>query len=409
MPVFEYTALNSKGKNVSGILDCDSAQVARQKLQSQGVYPVAIKEVSDGISKQGGTSTLSFSLFSKVKKTEITMITRQLATLLNAGFPLVGAIDTLIPQAESKAFQKTLSQIKDSIEEGSSLAAALSEYPNVFSDVYINMVRAGEASGTLEIVLERLADISENQVALTNKVKSALIYPAFMTFAGASVLFVMMTFIVPNLTKMFTDTGKELPAPTKILMGLSQFMNSYWWLIIILIVIAVIGISSFAKTEKGTYLIDKNMLRLPLFGGLAQKLAAARFSRTLGSLLENGVSMMSALEVVRNVVGNVILAEAIEAASKEVEQGHELGVAIEATRVFPYLSVQMIKVGEQSGELETMLKKVADVYETEVETTLSGMTALLEPLIILLMAVVVGFILFAICLPIFEMNELVKR
>jgi general secretion pathway protein F len=408
MPVFEYTALNNKGKSVSGILDCESAKAARQKLRTKGVYPVKLTELADVSSGKGSGKTVSLSFFNKVKSAEIAMMTRQLSTLLGAGFPLVSAIETLIPQTATQAFRKVLSHVKDSIEEGGSLAGAFGEYPNVFSEIYINMVRAGEASGTLEIVLERLADISENQLALTKKVQTALIYPAFMTVAGSGVLFVMMTFIVPKLTSIFTETGSALPTPTKILIATSDFLSAWWWLLAIILVLLISGFSSFRKSKKGRYVLDRIVLGLPLFGDLAAKLAAARFARTLGSLLENGVSLMNALEVVKNVIGNVILSEAVEEAAKEVEQGHELGVAIEATGAFPYLSVQMIKVGEQSGELENMLNKVADVYENEVESTLTGLTTLLEPIIILAMAVVVGFIIFSICLPIFEMNELVK-
>lgn len=408
MPVFEYTALNEKGKNVSGIIDCESVLAARQKLRSTKIYPVSIKEVDEHGQRKEKGRLPSFRSFSRIKPSEISMMTRQLATLLTAGFPLVKAMDTLIVQTESPVFKKTLSRIKDSIEEGKSFAEALSEYPGAFSPIYINMVRAGETSGTLEIVLDRLADIAENQAALNSKIKAALAYPVFMVIIGAVVLFLLITFVVPNMTSIFSDMGQVLPLPTRILIGTSDMLSSWWWLLALLLVAAGAAFSVFRKSDKGSYLIDKAILAVPLTGNLALKLAVARFSRTLGSLLSNGVSMMAALEVVKNVAGNILISNAISDAAKEVEQGHELGLALNALKVFPYLSVQMIQVGEQSGELETMLDKVADVYEKEVEASIIGMTALMEPAIILGMGVVVGFIVFSICLPIFEMNQLIK-
>ncbi|MBU1170584.1 MAG: type II secretion system inner membrane protein GspF [Proteobacteria bacterium] len=408
MPVFEYTALNAKGKNVSGIVDCESARVARQKLRATRIFPVTIKELSHPTKKTEKGSLPAFRPFARVSNSEITMMTRQIATLLTAGFPLVTAIDTLIKQTGSPAFQKIISRVKDSIEEGKSFAAALSDYPGTFSQVYINMIRAGEASGTLEIVLERLADISESQSALTSKIKAALVYPLFMAFIGTVVLFLLLTFVVPNMTTIFSDMGQTLPLPTRILIGTSDLLSTWWWIIALLFAGAIYGFTTFKKTEKGALMVDRFLLNLPIVGDLVTKLAVARFSRTLGSLLENGVSMMSALEVVKNVAGNIIISKTIAGATKEVEQGHELGVALSATKTFPFLCIQMIKVGEQSGELETMLNKVADVYEKEVEVSLVSMTALLEPTIILLMGVVVGFIVFSICLPIFEMNQLIK-
>ena len=408
MPVFEYTALNASGKNVSGIIDCESARAARQKLRATRIYTVSIREVDNPSHKKEKGSLPSFRPFARVSGAEISMMTRQLATLLTASFPLVTALDTLIKQTGSPVLKKTMSRIKDSVEEGKSFAAALSEYPNVFSQIYINMIRAGEASGTLEIVLERLADISENQAALNSKIKGALAYPIFMSLIGCVVLFLLLTFVVPNMTSIFTDMGQALPLPTRVLIGTSNFLGTWWWVLAILIAAMVVGFSVFKNSENGKRSIDKIVLTLPIFGDLALKLAVARFSRTLGSLLENGVSMMSALDVVKNVAGNTQISDTISAAAKEVEQGHELGAALGATKIFPFLSIQMIKVGEQSGELETMLNKVADVYEKEVESSLVGMTTLLEPTIILLMGVVVGFIVFSICLPIFEMNQLIK-
>ncbi len=407
MPVYEYTALNIKGKTTSGIIDAESPLIARQKLRAANTFPVSIKEVHDTAIKKEPLSSSILRRFKRVRPSEVSIMTRQLATLISAGFPLVSAIDALIPQTSSQTFKKILAKIKDSIVEGNSFARSLSLYPGTFSALYVNMVRAGETSGALEIVLERLADISEKQQALKHRIRSALAYPIFMTFIGALVLFFLLTFIVPSITSIFNDMKQTLPAPTLFLIGISSFFKSYWWVILILAAATLLALSGFKKTAKGVYFFDRTKLFLPGFGLLAKKLAVARFSRTLGSLLENGVSMLPSLGIVKNIVGNVLISDVIEDAAKDVEKGQGLGVALAGSNIFPSLSIQMIQVGEQSGELEAMLNKIADVFENEVETSVVTMTSLLEPVMILIMGIVVGFIVLSICLPIFEMNQLV--
>ena len=407
MPVFEYTALDLKGKTNSGIIDAESALAARQKLRASKIFPVSIREASD---KPTAKEPLKFSFqrpFNRVSASEISMMTRQLATLVSAGFPLVSAIDSLIPQTKSTQFKKILSQIKDSIVEGNSFASALSLYPGIFSSLYKNMVHAGESSGTLEIVLERLAEITENQQALKNRIRSAMAYPVLMTIIGIVVLFFLLTFIVPSITSIFRDMNQTLPAPTLFLISLSKLFKSYWWIILLSIAMLPLAFRSAKNTVKGRYLLDKIALRSPGVGVLTTKLAVARFARVLGSLLENGVSMLQALEIGKTIAGNVLISDSIEDAAKEVGKGQGLGTALAGGKIFPMLSIQMIQVGEQSGELEAMLAKVADVYENEVESTIMSMTSLLEPVMILIMGVAVGFIVLSICLPIFEMNQLV--
>lgn len=405
MPVYEYTALNLKGKTISGIVDAESAVAARQKLRGSKIFPVSIKETHKTASQR---KTLWSRSFTRVKPGDVAIMTRQLSTLIGAGFPLVSAMDTILPHVKAHGFKRILAQIKDAIVEGNSFAAALAPYPGVFSSVYMNMVRAGETAGTLEIVLDRLADISEKQLALNNRIKSALAYPVLMACVGIIVLFFLLTYIVPSIAGIFSDMGKALPLPTQFLIATSALLKSYGWILLLAGILGAVSLHHIKKTEKGRYRWDAFMLALPLFGPLIKKLAVARFSRTLGSLLENGVTMLTALDIVKNIVGNVLLAEAITRAAENVGQGQGLGTSLAETRVFPSLSIQMIQVGEQSGELENMLNKVAEVYETEVETTIMSMTALLEPLMILVMAVVVGFIVLSICLPIFEMNELIR-
>ena len=408
MPIYEYIALNVKGKSVTDIIDADSIGAARQKLRASRIYPVSIKEVYESDARQESRISKMLQPFSvRVRPAELAIMTRQLATLLGAGFPLVSAIYTLIPQTGSNTLKRMLSQIKDAIEEGSSFAAALSQYPETFSDIYVNMVRSGESSGTLELVLNRLADISERQQALSNRVRSAMAYPVLMFIVGILILMFLLTYIVPSITAIFTDMEQALPAPTRLLIAVSGFLKNAWWLILLAAAVAFVVLRQVRQTDKGRYWWDRGILALPMVGALKTKMAVARFARTLGSLLENGVSLMSSLDIVRNIVGNRIIAEAVENAAKDVEKGGGLGKSLSASNVFPHIAIQMIQVGENSGELETMLGKVSDIYENEVEATVSALTALLEPVIILFMAVVVGFIVLSICLPIFEMNQMV--
>ena len=408
MPVFEYTALDDRGKSTSGIIDAEGARAARQKLRSSGIFPVSIQETQEAQpKKEPGTFSLA-SRLSRIKPVEVAMMTRQLATLIGAGFPLVSALDALVPQTKSHGFKKTLAQIKNLIVEGNSFARALSNYPGQFSPLYVNMVRAGETSGTLEIVLERLADITEKQQALKNRIQTALAYPIFMLIIGTAVLFILLIYIVPSITSIFAEMNQVLPTPTRVLIFLSDFFKSYWWSIFIILTAAAVFFNRTKRTVKGRYWIDKTMLLLPGIGILIKKLAVARFARTLGSLLENGVSMLIALDIVKNIAGNKLISDSVETAAIEVGKGQGLGVALSGSGIFPQLSIQMIQVGDQSGQLETMLTKISDVFENEVEITILRLTSYLEPVMILVMGSIVAFIVLSICLPIFEMNQLIR-
>jgi general secretion pathway protein F len=408
MPVYEYTALDAKGKAKSGIIDAEGAGAARQKLRSAGIFPVSISETQEVVEESAPQALDLSRFFTRIKPAEIAMMTRQLATLISAGFPLVSALDALLPQTKSKGFKRILAKIKDSIVEGNSFAQALLQYPGTFSPLYVNMVRAGETSGTLEIVLDRLADITEKQEDLKNRIQTALAYPIFMSIIGILVLFVLLTYIVPSIISIFSEMNQVLPTPTRILIFLSGFFRSYWWIILGALAAAGVALHRAKKTEKGRYWFDKTVLSLPILGLLTQKLAVARFTRTLGSLLENGVSMLIALEIVKNIVGNELISETVENASSEVGKGQGLAIALSEGQTFPQLSIQMIQVGEQSGELEAMLNKIADVFEKEVETSVMRLTSYLEPIMILVMGCIIGFIVLSICLPIFEMNQLIR-
>ena len=408
MPVYEYTALDINGKTISGVIDADNPRTARQKLRASNNFPFEIKEVHDTAALKKPKSFSMMGFFSRISPYDVSMMTKQLSTLVGAGLPLVSAMDALISQIRSQAFKKILAKIKDSIVEGNSFARSLSLFPGTFSPLYVNMVNAGESSGALDIVLDRLSDITEKQQALKSRIRAAMAYPILMSFIGILVLFLLLTFIVPNITSIFSDMHQTLPTPTLILIKISNILKSYWWMICIIAAGVLLILNRIRKTVKGRYFFDKTILSLPRFGLLAKKTAVARFARTLGSLLENGVSMLPALEIVKNIADNVLIAEAVETASREVGKGQGLGVALAESKIFPELSIQMIQVGEHSGKLEAMLNKIADVYENEVENSIMAMTSLLEPVMILVMAVIVGFIVLSICLPIFEMSELVR-
>ncbi len=346
--------------------------------------------------------------FFRIRRSETAVITRQLATLLSAGFPLVTAVATLVPQTDSKALQRLLSKIKESIEEGESFSHSLSQYPSVFSPVYINMINAGESSGTLELVLERLADITEKQEDTRKKIQTSLAYPVLMGITGFAVLIFLITYIVPGIVDIFTDMNQELPPPTRLLISLSSFFQSFWWIILIFPFLIWSTVHLIRKTSRGCYITDNWLLFIPMAGSLIKKNASATFSRILGALLANGVPMLTALNIAGNTIGNSVIQKKITSAADIVEQGGDLGDALDGSREFPSLAVQMIKVGEKSGQLEQMLEKTAELFEKETESSLTGLKALLEPVIILIMGAVVGFIVLSICLPIFEMNQLAR-
>jgi general secretion pathway protein F len=407
MPVYEYNALNKKGKQISGFIDAGNMSTAKSRLRESKIFPISMTEV-DSPETRKNPKTFSFFLNPKISMSDTAIMTRQLSTLITAGFPLITALNTILPQIKRPSLKRILSKVKDGIEEGKSFASALGRYPGIFSNIYVNMVRAGEASGTLAIVLERLADIFENQSKMNRKISSALAYPVLMALIGTGVLFFLMTVIVPNITAIFDEMNHSLPFTTDVLINTSRILKQWWWMILGVVFILVVCFNMIKKRPAVQMAIDRFVLQIPGIGDLVKKIAVARFARTLGALLENGVSLLDALDIVQNIVGNKVIEAAIVEASKEVERGRELGRALDQNPCMPYLSIQMIKVGERSGNMESMLKKTARMYEEEVETTIMGITSLLEPVIILIMAVVVGFIVLSICLPIFEMNQLVS-
>jgi len=408
MSVYEYTALDEKGRERKGFVDAMGIAAARQKLREEGVYPIEINQAAD--KKDTALSgVLGINLWQRVSTKDVSIFTRQLSTLLGAGIPLVPSLSVLIAQTKNQLLKQTLAQIREQVNEGKSLTQGMLNFPRIFPPFYVNMIRAGESSGTINLVLERLADFSENQQALMSKIRSALAYPIIMLFIGSAVIFLLMTFVVPKITGIFTDMHQTLPLITIVLIAISNFLKSFWWLILILLAAAIAAFKYMTTgTEAGKRLWDTAKLKIPVWGQVNRKIAIARFCRTLATLLQSGVPLLSSMEIVRNVVNNILIGEAISKASKDVEEGKGLSGPLTQSGIFPPLVTEMVAVGEQSGTLEKMLNRVATAYETESQSDIMVMTSLLEPLMILVMGLLVGFIVVSILLPIFEMNQLVR-
>ena len=398
MPVYKYKAIDEAGKSVQGIIDADSPKGATDKLKRQGVFLSSLNEVEEGRAR-------SLNPFKRVNISELAVTTRQFSTLISAGLPLEASLTALSEQTEDKRLGQVLTQVKDRVSEGSSLAAALSEHQNIFSDLYINIVRAGEASGTLDIVLLRLADFLEKQAALSSRVRGALIYPIFMFVIGGGVLFFTMTFVIPRIAKIFEESDSALPMMTVILVNISGFLSNNILFMLILIAVIIFAALRFNKTERGKMFFDRLLLKTPVFGKITTMVVIARFTRTLGTLLSSGIPLLDALQIGEAVMGNEVYGKTLEEVRTNVREGASLAQPLRDSGVFPPLVTRMIAVGEQTGEMEEMLVKVADIYDQQVETMVSTLTSLLEPVMIVIIGAIMGFIVFAVLLPIFNLTS----
>lgn len=411
MPIFEYQAVNARGKSVKGLIDAESSKAARQKLRATGVFATELVEGSGARAKGGRPAAESPALaalkdrLARVSNQEMALMTRQLATLVGASIPLVEALTALIDQVENIKLKKTLTRVRDQVNEGSSMAEALKAHPRIFSNLFSNMVSAGESSGTLDLVLKRLADFTQNQMQLVSKVKGAMVYPLMMLVMMAGVMIFLTTYLIPKISDILKDLGMVLPWYTRIMMGISSFMQNYWWAVILAVVVFVIGVRRWFKTEKGTSWRDRKILRLPLFGNLVRKVAIARFARTLSTLLNGGVPIIASMRIVRNVVDNSVLAGALDKARESITEGSSIAGPLKASGMFPPMVIHMIGVGEKSGELEDMLNQVAEAYEFEVSTTVEAMTKILEPVMLLVLAAMVAFIMMSIIVPLMQMTQ----
>jgi len=406
MPVYEYRALNGTGRPVKGIVDADSSKAARLKLRRSGIYPIELREEAGARGDRRDIELLR--AFRRIKLTETAIMVRQLSTLLSAGLPLVESLSAIIEQVSNQSLKRIITQVRERVNEGSSLADAFAQHPRVFSPLFVNMTRAGERSGALEIVLERLADFTEKQVAFRQKIWAAMVYPILMTLIGVGVLGFLMGYVIPTVTQIFADLKQTLPLPTLILISVSDSLRRFWWAGLVAVTLIGVGLNRYSRTEAGRVLLDRLKLKVPIFGPLGLKVAIARFSRTLAILLKSGVPVLTSLDIVKAVVNNRVLQQAIEEARHNIREGQDIAPPLRRSRLFPPLATHMIAIGEKSGKLEDMLLRVSETFETEVEATLQGLTSLIEPLMILLMGAVVGFIALSILLPIFQINQIVR-
>jgi general secretion pathway protein F len=407
MPVFAYRGLAPSGRTINGVIDADSPRSARGKLRELGIFPTELQP-QRAAATTSATQRWLPTFGRRIPATELSLLTRQLSALLGAGVQLVDALGALAAQSSRTITKRILSQVRESVREGSSLADGLAAHPETFSDLYIGMVRAGEAAGALEAVLDRLAEYSERQAEFVSKVRGALTYPIIMMCVGALIMGFLVSYVVPQVATIFEEQHAVLPMMTRVLIGLSDILAGYWIELLLLVAALIAGVAFGLSTAAGRRIYDVWLLRLPYVGPTVLRVICARFARTLATLLESGVQLLPSLGAVKRVVTNGLLADALEQSRESIREGHGMGQTLERSGLFPPLLVEMIKVGERSGDLEQMLERVADNYEREVESSLRQMTTVLEPLMTLVMAGMILFMMLAVLLPIFQLNQLMQ-
>jgi type II secretion system protein F len=410
VPIYEYKGMNAAGESATGILNADSPREARIKLRKDNVFVISIAEA--GAKGQVGSPKRSFEMklprfLQKKRGAEVGLVTRQLATLLEAGIPLTDAIGALIEQIADQNLEKVFRDVREKVTQGASFGEALNNHPDYFNDLYVNMVKAGEAGGSLDIVLTRLADYAAKQTKLRNRIGAALAYPIIMIIIGIMVVTVLMTFVVPKIVQVVAQAGRQLPMATVVLIKVSNAVRYYWWAILLTVFAIMTIIRIVYRTEAGRFFFDRFFLRMPIFGELFRKQAVVRFSTTFSTLLKSGIPVLEALLIVRNIVNNMVLANTIDEVHKKILEGADIATPLKASGVFPPVVGYMVAVGEQSGRLETMLDKISEAYEDEIDTTTQKVMSVIEPMIIVVLAVVVAFIVLAILLPILEQTKAV--
>lgn len=395
MPSYEWKGRDRNGNAQSGVLIGDSKEAVIAALRRQQIVVTTVKEKGKEIAlpKFGGG----------VKSKDIAIFTRQFSVMIDAGLPLVQCLDILGQQQENKGFQKIILQVRQDVESGSSLAEAMRKHPQAFDDLYVNMVAAGEAGGILDTILQRLATYIEKSVKLKSQVRSALIYPVAVISIAVIVVYVILWKVIPVFASLFEGLGGSLPWLTQVVVNVSNFIGRFWWLILALVIAAIVSVRAYYRTDAGRYQIDKLLLKSPVFGGLLRKIAVARFCRTLGTLLSSGVAILESLDITARTAGNAVIEEAILVVRKEVEEGRSIAEPLARTEQFPPMVCQMINVGEQTGAMDTMLSKIADFYEDEVDLAVVGMMSLIEPVVISFLGIVIGIIVVAMYLPMFTL------
>lgn len=400
MSLFSYVAKDASGKTLKGNVESDSKALLIDSLRQKGLVIISIEEL-----KKKTKSVRQ----AKIKLDDLVVFSRQLATMVNSGIPLIEAIDILATQVEKPGFRKVLFKVKNDIETGSSLSEAMAIHTGIFSSLYINMVRAGESSGLLDEILDRLAGYLEKAAALARKIKSSLIYPAVVITMAVLITLVLILKVIPTFKGIFETLGGTLPLPTRLLIAFSDIVRSMFVYIVAALVIAAILFTRYIRTEKGRLMFDKFCLKVPIFGIMFQKVAIAKFSRTLSTLTKSGVPILTSLEIVSKTAGNKVLELTINEVRTSVREGEMIAEPLSKTGLFPPMVVRMIAVGEKTGKLENMLTKIADFYEEQVDAAVSGLTSLIEPLIIAFLGIVIGGIVIAMFLPIFKITELIGK
>lgn len=411
MPVFEYKGVTKSGKAANGIIDAESAKVARSKLRIQGVFPTEMHVQKKGQVTRGKGSNVEIDVsryIQFISYKDVTILTRQLATLIGASVPMAESLGALVDQTEKARLKIILSEVKEMVNEGGTLADAMMKHPRVFDDLYVQMVRAGEKSGALDVVLKRLAEFRESQGKLRGKVVSAMIYPILMSIVGTGILIGLFTFVVPQMRTMVgsLSNGKDtLPLISKLVFGMGDVMTSGWSCVLVLFVmLGIVGLRYWIKNG-GAKAWDRFKLRLPVFGKLGRMVSVSRFCRTLSTLLQSGVPIVTALTIVKNVVGNLVVKDAIQRAADNIQEGQSISVPLRRSGQFPPMVTHMIAIGERTGELEAMLTNVAEAYDSEVQTTVDAVTALIAPAMIIVLGGAVLVIALGLLLPLASLTQ----
>jgi type IV pilus assembly protein PilC len=395
MPTFTYSARPAGGGEIrSGEIELTSKEDVAAYLHRQKLIPLAIREKERSI---------SINLGGGVKTRDIVIFTRQFATMINAGLPLVQCLEILAEQTDHEKLQKAIEEVLYDVESGNTLADSLGKHPKVFTRLYVNMVAAGEAGGILDTILLRLATFLEKSDALARKIRGAMVYPGVILLVAVAAISVLLIFVIPTFQQMFSSAGVPLPLPTQIVIALSAFLQAFWWAVILGVVGAGLGLRQFYRTDQGELLIDGLLLRLPILGDLLRKAAVARFTRTLGTLVSSGVSILEGLEITARTAGNRVIHDAVMGSRASIAGGETISAPLKESAVFPPMVVQMINVGEQTGGLDEMLTKIADFYDDEVDTAVTTLLSAMEPIMIVVLGVVVGGMIVAMYLPIFDM------
>ena len=400
MPVFQYTVRDQTGAVRTGTSEAESQEILKRRLQEQGF------QVNDVAQQKGKQKKSAGAGFGRVKLADLSIFCRQFSTMIDAGVSLVRALDVLAEQTQNPKLKRILKEIQVEVESGGTLSKAMQKYPKVFNNLFIGLVRAGEVGGVLEESLQRLSHFLEKDMELRRKVKSAMTYPVIVLFVALAIVLGLCTFIVPKFVELFRDLGvKELPAMTQFLVDFSDFLKNKWYIGLIIIAVLWVSIKYFGTTKVGRRVIDRVKLKVPVFGKLGHKICLARFSRTLSTLLVSGVPILQAMETVAGTLGNEIIAEAVMNARARIREGDKINEPLEKSKMFPPMVVHMISIGEESGALDQMLSKIAEFYEGEVEAQLASLTAAIEPVMIVLLGICVGFIVIAMFMPLVQVIQ----